>query len=261
MYILIYAHSNDAIRRVASAQQAGEDQRAHTPKASTLARRDNRGSPLPRRLRHRHEAVQIAAGDALDREHEDGGRGVGMHLLDRRADAAGERAAGLDDHHHLLAALDRPLPPIMRDHAGEDVDARAQALLDECAPGPLRLDNRGIGRIDEDRALHVPTLPVAGAACGRVRLNVRGAERPTTRPAMSPATQSFKRIAFVASPIPEARDALERLADRYGNVAAKDADVIVALGGDGLMLQTLHRFMKTGKPIYGMHRGTVGFLM
>jgi NAD+ kinase len=78
---------------------------------------------------------------------------------------------------------------------------------------------------------------------------------------MSPATQSLKRIAFVASPIPEARDALERLADRYGNVAAKDADVIVALGGDGLMLQTLHRFMKTGKPIYGMHRGTVGFLM
>ncbi|MBV8243292.1 MAG: NAD(+)/NADH kinase, partial [Hyphomicrobiales bacterium] len=78
---------------------------------------------------------------------------------------------------------------------------------------------------------------------------------------MSPATQSFERIAFVASPIPEARDALERLADRYGNVAAKDADVIVALGGDGLMLQTLHRFMKTGKPIYGMHRGTVGFLM
>src|SRR6266446_6867924 len=85
-----------------------------------------------------------------------------------------------------------------------------------------------------------PALPVAGAARGRVRLDVRGAERPTTRPAMSPATPSFKRITFVASPIPEARD---------------------ALGGDGLMLQTLHRFMKTGKPIYGMHRGTVGFLM
>ena len=78
---------------------------------------------------------------------------------------------------------------------------------------------------------------------------------------MSPATPSFKRITFVASPIPEARDALERLAARYGNVAAKDADVIVALGGDGLMLQTLHRFMTTGEPIYGMHRGTVGFLM
>ena len=48
---------------------------------------------------------------------------------------------------------------------------------------------------------------------------------------------------------------------RYGNIAPAKADVIVALGGDGLMLQTLHKFMKSGKPIYGMHRGTVGFLM
>ncbi len=72
---------------------------------------------------------------------------------------------------------------------------------------------------------------------------------------------SFERIAFVASPIAEAEEALHRLAQRYGNVAPKQADVIVALGGDGFMLQTLHRFMTAGKPIYGMHRGTVGFLM
>ena len=78
---------------------------------------------------------------------------------------------------------------------------------------------------------------------------------------MSPAPPSYKHIHFVASPIPEAKDALERLAASYGNVPPQNADVIVALGGDGLMLQTLHRFMTTGKPIYGMHRGTVGFLM
>jgi NAD+ kinase len=78
---------------------------------------------------------------------------------------------------------------------------------------------------------------------------------------MSPATPSYKHIHFVASPIPEAKDALERLTASYGNVPPQNADVIVALGGDGLMLQTLHRFMTTGKPIYGMHRGTVGFLM
>ncbi len=78
---------------------------------------------------------------------------------------------------------------------------------------------------------------------------------------MSPATPSYERIAFVASPIAEAREAFERLTARYGNAQADTADVIVALGGDGLMLQTLHRFMTTGKPIYGMHRGTVGFLM
>src|ERR1700759_960304 len=47
----------------------------------------------------------------------------------------------------------------------------------------------------------------------------------------------------------------------YGNHDPDNADVVVALGGDGLMLQTLHRHMHSGKPIYGMHRGTVGFLM
>jgi NAD+ kinase len=71
----------------------------------------------------------------------------------------------------------------------------------------------------------------------------------------------YARIAFVASPMPEAQDARARLVKRYDAAAPEDADVIVALGGDGLMLQTLHAFMKSGKPIYGMHRGTVGFLM
>jgi NAD+ kinase len=78
---------------------------------------------------------------------------------------------------------------------------------------------------------------------------------------MSPASPSYKRIHFVASPIPEAREARERLARGYGDTPPAQADVIVALGGDGLMLQTLHKFMTSGKPIYGMHRGTVGFLM
>ena len=78
---------------------------------------------------------------------------------------------------------------------------------------------------------------------------------------MSRPAQRFKHIAFVAGTTPEARAAHERLQARYGSAEPKDADVIVALGGDGLMLQTLHKFMKSGKPIYGMHRGTVGFLM
>jgi NAD+ kinase len=78
---------------------------------------------------------------------------------------------------------------------------------------------------------------------------------------MSRPAPPYERIAFVASPIPEAQSARERLAGRYGNVPPEQADVIVALGGDGLMLQTLHRLMSSGKPIYGMHRGTVGFLM
>src|SRR6476660_6008635 len=71
----------------------------------------------------------------------------------------------------------------------------------------------------------------------------------------------FEKIAFVAAATPEAGVACEQLEKSYGNADPAKADVIVALGGDGLMLQTLHKFMKSGKPIYGMHRGTVGFLM
>ncbi len=68
-------------------------------------------------------------------------------------------------------------------------------------------------------------------------------------------------IAFIASEVDEARDALRDLTARYGNVEPEAASVIVALGGDGFMLQTLHAFMNTNKPIYGMNRGSVGFLL
>jgi NAD+ kinase len=71
----------------------------------------------------------------------------------------------------------------------------------------------------------------------------------------------FNNIAFVASTTPDAQGALKALQDCYPSAAPEDADVIVALGGDGLMLQSLHRFMGTAKPIYGMNKGTVGFLM
>ena len=71
----------------------------------------------------------------------------------------------------------------------------------------------------------------------------------------------YDRIAFIASPSPEAQAAIATLEKVYGNHDPAESDVIVALGGDGLMLQTLHRNMRSGKPIYGMNRGTVGFLM
>src|SRR5258708_40307012 len=71
----------------------------------------------------------------------------------------------------------------------------------------------------------------------------------------------YERLVFVAIEGTEAQAALEALTTAYGNCPPADADIIVALGGDGLMLQTLHHHMRSGKPIYGMHRGTVGFLM
>lgn len=73
--------------------------------------------------------------------------------------------------------------------------------------------------------------------------------------------RKFERIAFVAAETPEATDAHLRLAALYGDADPESADVIVALGGDGLMLQTLRRFLPARVPIYGMNLGTVGFLM
>ncbi len=69
------------------------------------------------------------------------------------------------------------------------------------------------------------------------------------------------KIAFLASDAPEAEDARIRLEARYGHTEPDEADIVVALGGDGLMLQALHRFVSMGKSIYGMNRGSVGFLM
>ena len=72
---------------------------------------------------------------------------------------------------------------------------------------------------------------------------------------------NLDKVAFLASDSPEAREAARRLAAIHGNAEPDRADCVVALGGDGHMLQTLHRFLSTGIPIYGMNRGTVGFLM
>ena len=69
------------------------------------------------------------------------------------------------------------------------------------------------------------------------------------------------RLAFAASDRPEAQEARQRLAARYGDCAETDAEVLVALGGDGFMLEMLHRNLATRRPIYGMNRGSVGFLM
>jgi len=69
------------------------------------------------------------------------------------------------------------------------------------------------------------------------------------------------KIAIVASPTARAQNAHEELMVTYETVPTDQADVIVALGGDGFMLETLHRFVGRGIPIFGMHRGHVGFLM
>jgi len=69
------------------------------------------------------------------------------------------------------------------------------------------------------------------------------------------------KIAFLASRAASAQSARGALVARYGHVESEEADVIVALGGDGFMLSTLHETQDLPAPVYGMNRGTIGFLM
>ena len=70
-----------------------------------------------------------------------------------------------------------------------------------------------------------------------------------------------RRVAILAGQSTEAQKARAALVARYGSAAEEDADMVLALGGDGFMLETLHRFLRRGLPVYGMNRGSVGFLM
>lgn len=72
---------------------------------------------------------------------------------------------------------------------------------------------------------------------------------------------SKRRIHFVASNSDAAQDALSAMTERYGQHDPEDSDVVVALGGDGFMLRTLHRLLPANLPVYGMKIGNVGFLM
>jgi len=71
----------------------------------------------------------------------------------------------------------------------------------------------------------------------------------------------YEKISFVAATVKRAQAAAEKLRAQYGHVEPAEADVIVALGGDGFMLQTMHANQKFLAPVYGMNQGSVGFLM
>lgn len=72
---------------------------------------------------------------------------------------------------------------------------------------------------------------------------------------------TIEKIACVASKSPRAQEGLTLLSKRYQLVPASEADAIIVLGGDGFLLHAMHEYMELGKPIYGMNRGTVGFLL
>lgn len=103
-------------------------------------------------------------------------------------------------------------------------------------------------------------MPTATLACAGPTAFIVPPPQPHSKP-IEVAMPHFRNIAFVASETEEAQAALRDLIARYGNVPPEQADIIVALGGDGLMLQTMHRHMNSRIPIYGMNRGSVGFLL
>ncbi len=75
------------------------------------------------------------------------------------------------------------------------------------------------------------------------------------------SNKNASRFSFISSDTADARAALDSLSKRYGQSSFEDADIVVALGGDGFLLQALRDTMGTGKKVYGMNRGTIGFLM
>jgi len=95
---------------------------------------------------------------------------------------------------------------------------------------------------------------------GRIIAYLAGRRDPAPRPGGGRRVTDLK-LAFVSASTEEARAARDTLIARYGQAAQGEAEIVVALGGDGHMLETLRAGIGAGRPIYGMNRGTVGFLM
>lgn len=81
------------------------------------------------------------------------------------------------------------------------------------------------------------------------------------RSAYWPAETVLSRIAFIAAPNDLSQESCARLVNRYGNTPVNEAEVVVCLGGDGFMLETLHLVLLKGTPVYGINCGSIGFLM
>jgi NAD+ kinase len=73
-------------------------------------------------------------------------------------------------------------------------------------------------------------------------------------------TKTVRKLTFVAAKSPSAQEAFNDLKARYGDAGPEEADAVVAIGGDGTILEAMHRYMNRGLPFYGVHRGHVGFL-
>ena len=151
------------------------------------------------RVRFRPTTSRDKPAPRLDRHHRDGRRRIGMQFLDRRLDRTRQRGARLDDHHRLLGALDLALPPVDRNHVGQNVHAGREPPLDQRRrPAPPR----------QSRAKSYRRTPRVPCPCPRPGMTGAAWETCRCRKRRKPI---YERIAFVASPAPEARKALARL--------------------------------------------------
>src|SRR5690606_28654921 len=123
------------------------------------------------------------------------------------------------------------------------------------AARPLSGSARDAGRLR--RIAVATTVP---AASGAALAPAPGYPEPPATRTVTPMTTT-PRIAFLASQTGDAQQAMAALVARQGQCEPDEADVLCPLGGDGFMLQTLHRYGSLGKPVFGMKLGTVGFLM
>src|SRR5262249_23632815 len=130
----------------------------------------------------------------------------------------GQGSTRLDEHRALVPLLTLALPVIDGGDSRPDVDARGEPPVDEGAPDPLRFRPRRERGIDENRLV---VFTHVGEPCAR------GASARDT--VMAKIPRVFEKIAFVASEVAEAREALARLVGLYGNADPKTADAIVVL--------------------------------
>ena len=209
------------------------------------------------------DPIEKILAPARNRQDKTRRRGIGMEPFDVFQNLAGPLRRRLDDHRRFRVFLNPVFPDIDRRHRRKDIDASRDLGLHKRASGFFCIVEGWKSSVNQHRRIIMPglvDLPVVILFLCLDRRVIQiiihygfsmASEHPTI----------VEKIAFVASDTPEAEQALQALSARYGNAAPEEAGVIVALGGDGLMLQTLHQYMDSDIPIYGMNRGSVGFLM
>ena len=198
----------------------------------------------PTLVRRGVEAAGAERGHLGELERPEGAAVGDLDVVGDRLVAEHQQRMLLEGRAHGLVGLG-----VARDVEHADALAPRRQIPAPAAPAPSRSSSRSLCAGDF----------IASAAPGRYSTNLASKALQTSR--WHPPPRPLPALLSLPPPRTPPAPAKAALEKRYGAVYAAEADVIVALGGDGLMLQTLHRNMRRGTPIFGMNLGTVGFLM